>query len=330
MVKHLCVVAVLLTASVPARAEPPIPAVHHAPVVSAQLGEALPIMAVIDHPELVRRAVVVWHGEGGEGEAPFQRSSNPKLPYVASIPAPAVRAGLGYAIEIEPTSGDHVAAFATREDPHPVNVVDGARDTREARDVERLGGRRSVVQASSDYVSFGDDRYFRIDAGYTYRLLGVISEFGIRTGVVRGTARREDVGLNYGAPRIRVRASDGIHIESELLTSVTEVGFSAGGGGAILLGDPYGSKLTLGFEAIEVFGARGYSRLDLVATRWLVVAPLVEVTTMPHADRAGVRLVGEGGFLLGAGFRLDVRGGYQARTFDNGGPSLGAGLGYAF
>jgi hypothetical protein len=51
---------------------------------------------------------------------------------------------------------------------------------------------------------------------------------------------------------------------------------------------------------------------------------------MPHAATAGVRLLGEAGFNLGAGFRVDVRGGYQARSFDRGGPSLGGGLAYAF
>ena len=139
-----------------------------------------------------------------------------------------------------------------------------------------------------------------------------------------------EVGLNYGAPRIRVRAQDWLHFEGELLTSVTEVGFAVGGGGAVLLGDAYGSKLVMGFEGIQVFGARGYTRLDLVATSRLIVAPMIEVTTMPHADVAGVRLLGEAAIDVGAGFRVDVRGGYQARRFDQGGPAIGTGLAYAF
>ena len=150
--------------------------------------------------------------------------------------------------------------------------------------------------------------------------------------LVRGEidSDKYDVGLNYGAPRVRLRVDDWLHIEGELLTSVTEVGFSVGGGGAVLLGDAYGSKLVLGFEGIQVFGARGYSRLDLVASSRLVVSPIIEVTTMPHADRAGVRLLGEAGIDLGRGFAMQMRGGYQARTFDQGGPTLGGGVAYAF
>ena len=182
------------------------------------------------------------------------------------------------------------------------------------------------------------DQFYRVEGSYTYRLLGTVSEFGIRAGVVRGQSlvRREtdpskyEVGLNYGAPRIRLRAEDWLHVEGELLTSVTEVGFSVGGGGAVLLGDPYGSKLVLGLEGIQVFGVRGYTRLDLVASSRLSFAPIIEVTTMPHADVAGVRLLGEAGIDVGAGLRLDVRAGYQARRFDQGGPTLGGGLAYAF
>jgi hypothetical protein len=51
---------------------------------------------------------------------------------------------------------------------------------------------------------------------------------------------------------------------------------------------------------------------------------------MPHAEYAGVRLLGETALNLGAGFRLDLRGGYQARSFERGGPSFGGGLAYAF
>jgi hypothetical protein len=54
------------------------------------------------------------------------------------------------------------------------------------------------------------------------------------------------------------------------------------------------------------------------------------LTNMPHADRAGIRLLGEAGIDLGRGLRLDVRGGYQARTFASGGPTLGGGVAYAF
>ncbi len=338
----------------PAPAPSVVPAIHHAPVVTARLAEPITIDAVVDRPDHVRRALLVFRGGGTQGEVEFERSSKGALGYVAVIPATVVRGDLAYSIELETTTGEHLPVFATRNDPHHVTVLDSPSDRREAALLTRLAGRRSVVQTSGEYATFGRetatlgtpgsptrsalDRFYRVEGSYTYRLLGTVSEFGIRFGAIRGRSlvpgetdsSKYDVGLNYGAPRVRLRVEDWLHVEGELLTSVTEVGFSVGGGGAVLLGDAYGSKLVLGFEGIQVFGARGYSRLDLVASSRLTVSPIIEVTTMPHADRAGVRLLAEAGVQLGRGFALQLRGGYQARTFDQGGPTLGGGLAYAF
>jgi hypothetical protein len=345
-------------APAPAPASAPAPALHHAPQVTARGAEDITIGAVVDRPDRVKRALLVFAGGGTHGEVEFARSSQGELGYVAIIPATAVRGDLAYSIELETTTGEQLPVFATRAAPHHVVVLDSPEDRREAALLAKLHGRRSVVQSSGEYASFGSstatvpgprpgvapqtrtvaDRFYRIEASYTYRLLGTVAEFGLRAGIVRGQslvrgetdASKYEVGLNYGAPRIRVRAQDWLHIEGELLTSVTEVGFAVGGGGAVLLGDAYGSKLVLGLEGIQVFGVRGYSRLDLVANSRLVLAPVIEVTTMPHADAAGVRLLGEAGIDVGAGLRVDLRAGYQARSFDQGGPTAGGGLAYAF
>jgi hypothetical protein len=348
--------AVVAPAAAAAPEPTPIPALHHAPQVTARAAEDITIGAVVDRPDRVKRALLVFAGGGTHGEVEFARSSEGELGYVAIIPATAVRGDLAYSIELETTTGEQLPVFATRGAPHHVVVLDSSEDRREAALLAKLHGRRSVVQSSGEYASFGSttasvavpggapqtrtvaDKFYRVEGSYTYRLLGTVSEFGIRAGVVRGQSLvrgeidpgKYEVGLNYGAPRVRVRAEDWLHFEGELLTSVTEVGFAVGGGGAVLLGDAYGSKLVLGMEGIQVFGVRGYTRLDLVASSRLVLAPMIEVTTMPHADVAGVRLLGEAGIDVGAGFRVDVRAGYQARRFDQGGPTLGGGLAYAF
>jgi hypothetical protein len=141
---------------------------------------------------------------------------------------------------------------------------------------------------------------------------------------------KPDLGLNYGAPSVRLRLGDIWHVEGEFLSSVTEVGFSVGTGAALLIGDPYGSKLTLGFESIQVFGTRMYSRMDIAPRRDLIIAPIVEVTDMPHADRFGVRLLTEASYDAGHGFGIGLRAGYQARVATSGGPTLGLHASYAF
>lgn len=328
------------------------PRVLHAPPATHAACTDVSLRAAIEHPEQVKAAWLVYTREGAAREVPFRRASDG--PYLATLPGAEVCGAFAYSIEIELLDGARVAGFAHRTDPHEVALTTSREVERERALLARLSGRRSVVTASAEYANFGDtttkptgptaaathisDRYHRIEAGYTYRMLGVVAEFGIRGGVVRGTSAvpgetergKLDVGLNYGAPRVLFRAADWLHIEATMLTSVTEVGFSIGGGAAFVIGDPWGSKFTMGVESIQVFGTRAYTRLDLPVTPRVYVAPIVEVTDMPHADRPGVRLLVEARADLGDGYGLGALLGYQARDASSGGPAGGLSLSYAF
>jgi hypothetical protein len=351
----------------PASAPRPLPAqpaLHHVPVTTAAERAPLHVAAAIDRPDLVRRAVLVYAQGDHVEEVPFERSAGDALPYVAVVPADrVVRPRIAYAIEIEQTDGQRVPVFASRADMQPVQVVGDEVDAREEALLARLQGRRFVLDTGGEWASFGPstakvcpgacapagatqttvprsilDNYWHLDVGVTYRLLRTVSEIGIRGGMVRGTSvvpnvtdpSQFNVGLNYGAAWIRIRATDWLHLEAETLSSITEVGFSLGGGGSVLVGDEYASHLTVGLESVQVFGTRGFSRFDIVANDRLRLAPIVEVTDMPHAASAGVRLLMEVGYDLQGGWLVTVRGGYQARIFDSGGPAAGAGLAYAF
>jgi hypothetical protein len=310
--------------------------------------------------------------EGELKVAPLLRSQSPDEAYVAVIPAADVTApGLGYAIEIERTDGGRIAAFGSRADLQPVLVIEDHMDVREQAAWKRLGSRprRSVVAVSGDYVRFGTttgapipcaagqtacvqgqpftpsvvDQFWRVETGYTYRWLRTVAEFGIKIGVVRGTSlvalpeydiKKYSVGLNYAEPWLRFRIADAWHLELAALTSVTEIGFSVGGGLALLIGDPYGTRLTLGAEEIgfqqTYFGSRFYTKVDILVREGITVAPVVEVTDMPHADSFGVRLYGDASIALPRGFGIGLRGGYQARRSTSGGPSGGGTLWYSF
>jgi hypothetical protein len=346
-----------------------VPRVHHAPISVVHEHEPIVLHAEIDHPELVHGVTLVFRNARGIlGAVPFLRGSDG---YVATIPAEEVAApSLGYDIELERIDGAHLVVFATRAAPQIVQVIEDHMDAHERALYQRLGGKRSVASLSTEYVRFGtttgttslacpaglagcpagtmrvpstDDQYYRVEGSYTYRPFRTVAEFSIRLGIVRGTAldpttldsSKYSVGLNYGAPSVVFRLADAWHLEAEVLTSITEVGFSVGTGNALTIGDLYGSNLTLGWEVIgftpeTYFGSRFYSKMNIVAARRVKIAPGIEITDMPHAGTYGVRLLGDAGFDLGKGFLLTLRTGYQARTSTSGGPTFGAGLNLAF
>ncbi len=345
----------------PAEVQPAAePRLHHAPLAVARAHEDLVISASIDHPELVKRALLHYVSARDSEPRTIEFARSAGAPYVAVIPGARIDAGhVAYWIELELQNDRRAAVFASEEQPQIVAVPELPADARERVLLNRFQGRRSVFSLSADYVDFGHsavpivtpsgteqstvrDRYYRIEGGYTYRLLRTVVEFSLRSGVVRGTSpvpiRDQDasgrdpfgVGLNYGAPSAQFRLNDECTLEAEFLTSVTEDGFAVGSGAALLLGDAYGAHLTLGGEVIGTFGSRFFTRLDVPMSQRVTLAPIIEVTNMPHADEYGVRLLLELKIDVGQGFAAGLRGGYQARLATDGGPGAGTTLSYSF
>lgn len=353
------------------RIEGPAPRVHHMPIGTAKAHEDLRVTATFEHGTGIRSVGLVYRTPRGDLRlVQFLRGEGEG--YTAVIPGEEVVApGISYAIEIERADGKRVAGFASRGDMQPVLVIEDRMDVRERALLKRLDGRRSVITATGEFVRFGttegktaipcaagqtkcaagtsvipvvDDQYWRVEAGYTYRPLRTVAEFSLRIGVVRGSSlvslsqyddSKYKVGLNYASPSVRFRMGDSWHIDLSLLTSITEIGFSVGGGTALHIGDPYGTHLTLGAEAVGItkatyFGSRFYGRLDLLVHPRVIVAPVVEVTDMPHAEVFGVRLFGDVMANIGKGFSIGVRGGYQARKSTSGGVGLGGTAQLAF
>lgn len=345
------------------------PRIHHAPISVAKPHEPLTIEASIEHPQLVRYAGVIYRPAGGQPKAvPFQRGTGAR--YIAVIPGDDVAAPeVAYTIEIERVDGTREAMFATRADMHVVQVIEERMDARERLLFERLGKRRSVATASGEFVQFGkttartslcpnnlpdcpeeqrqtpsvDENFWRVELRYTYRPLRTVAQFSLRGGVVRGQSlvgntldpEEYKVGLNYGAPSVRFRLADAWHLEGEFLTSISEDGFAVGFGSTLIIGDPYGSNISLGFETVGVggdsyFGSRFFSRMDIAATDRFTISPIIEVTDMPHSEHFGVRLLGEAAFDIGRGFSLAARGGYQARESASGGVGIGGHASLAF
>lgn len=321
---------------------------HHAPVGSAAEGEDLAIEAGLDDPHLAKGVTLVYRVGGKLHEVPFRRAAEG---WTAVIPAEHAAEGLAYAVEVTTVDDERVAAFATRDAMHPVQLLPDERAEREQMLLRRVGGRRSVATVGSELADFGStggisDRFWKVEGRYTYRPLTTVSEFWIRGGVMRGTTPATDVegggglveserGLNYGAPGMRLRLHDLWHLELEGMASISDEGFSTGGGFDLLIGDPYGSKVVLGAAFVGLsettyFGSTFTSRVDLAVHERVTVSPIIEITDMPNAEQFGVRLLADVGVSFGGGFGANVSGGYQARVAAGGGPSIGGSVSLAF
>ena len=70
--------------------------------------------------------------------------------------------------------------------------------------------------------------------------------------------------------------------------------------------------------------------MDIPASSRLMFSPIIEIADTPHANKFGVRLLGELGVDVGGGFSIAARGGYQARLYTEGGASGGGTVAYSF
>jgi len=341
----------------------PRPGLLHTPVSTAVEGEPLELVVDYSHPEGLRQAVLLFRSsnESQFHELPFRRSAHA---YRATVSSADVRSGFVYLIELELASGERASGFASRTAPFAVQVQLGKDDADEKAAARRVNERRSVTSFQGEWVTFGKsgggvaavptvdpatglpvtvaaparaDNYYRLEASYAYRPLRLVNEFGVRLGLVRGASPRNvgdsgspDVGLNYAAPWLRLRLDDVVYTTAHVVTGVTEVDFPLGAGLELTLGDPYGASLDLGFEKIEGFGSRFFTRLNIQASNRVRLSPIIEASNMPNARNYGVRLLSELGWQVTPELGLAVRGGYQARAAVSGGVSLGAAASLGF
>ncbi|MBI4956454.1 MAG: hypothetical protein HY908_30835 [Myxococcales bacterium] len=350
----------------PRRAPPtPVgePTAHHAPLSAVPAGEPVVLRVDLARPDRIAKAWVVFrtpvHPELRQVE--LHRAS--PGPFETVIPGDEVAApDIAYCIEVEELDGRRYPVFGSRDAPKAVQVLEASLDLIGRTFAAGFDDRRSLFIGSFDWVSFGkseattpgpdglprvetvQDQYYRVEGGYTYRPFYVVSEFGVRLGVVRGKApvpvrellpeqsedERFDVGLNYALSYVRFRIADLFHTDSSFLLNVAELGFSVGGGGTLHIGDLRGTKLALGFEGVQHFGLRFFSQLDVRPDEAVRISPIIEVSNMPSADSYGVRLLAEVGVDFGLGIQAAARVGYQARNFASGGATLGGSFGYGF
>lgn len=254
--------------------------------------------------------------------------------WVVIVPATAVVApGLEYYLE----AGDE-PVFAGPQLPHTIAVTLGDQVERRTRDLARVHDRRSRLHGSGEWIDYGTrrqdgvalrDRYYRIDADFSYRLLAYPLE-EIKVGYTRliGDTQAAQLGCPGTAPctadagykvagwfELGLAPAEGFRLDGRASVMATAEGFAVGGRIEARLGVLDGNHVATGVEYMADVGTAGYFRLGWGTVPMLPMAATVEITNMPLSTRdTGVRLFYDIAREVGGGVRIGARVGYAART----------------
>jgi hypothetical protein len=307
--------------------------VRHVPPANVTAGSNLELVA--EAPPATPKLVAYYRNIGMGAFATMELVRRDDAHWVAVVPAAAVIApGIEYYIV---AGGDPV--FASPQWPHTIPVHASDMEQRRTRDLLRIENSRSRVHGSGEWVDYGSrtigsqrlvDRYYRIDADFSYRLLAYPLE-ELRVGYTRMLGETEtsdttmctdpaqpctaDAGYKVGGWfELGLGPVEGVRIDGRLLVMATQSGFKVGGRIEGRLGVLEGSHVAMGVESMADVGINGYFRLGWGTVPGLPMAATVEITNMPDADRpTGVRLYYDIARNVGHGVRIGLRAGYAAR-----------------
>lgn len=243
--------------------------------------------------------------------------------WVAVVPGTSVAApGLDYYI----TAGDQ-PVFGSPDWPHTMPVMVTASSERRTRDLVRASYRRSRVSSSFEWVEFGTttdrgmdvlDRYWRVDADFSYRLLAYpLEELRVGyTGLCGDKTDCSDKGFKVGGWfELGLGIVEGVRLDGRVMVMATEEGFALGGRIEGRLGMRDASHIAMGVESLADVGTSGFFRLGWGTVPKVPMAATVEITQIPDDMReAGVRLYYDIAYQFVAGFRGGIRVGYAARN----------------
>lgn len=316
--------------------------VRHIAPAEAQAGVAIELTAKA--PATTAQLIAHVRNPGEKTYAALEFVRRDADNWVAVIPAARVVApGVEYYVD-----AGRAPVFATPDWPHRIAVRVANDDMRRQRDQIRSDYRRSRIGVVGEYVDFGShsrdhvelaDRYYRIDADFTYRLWAYPIET-LRVGYTRliGDADSnmctpapctDQAGFKVGGWfELGLGVVEGFHIDGRATVMATREGFGAGARGEARVGERDSNHVALGAEYLQHVGASGWARLAFTTLPRLPMAMTVEATRLPASDAVttGIRLYYDVTHELIPGIRAGARLGYAARVQQIGGVNLGLGL----
>jgi hypothetical protein len=315
-------------AAAPAPAAPPAAVrVHHVPPADAEAGVALELIAAA--PPTVPALVAYFRPLGAPSFAPLELVRRDDQRWVAVVPAAAV---VPPGVEYYLTAGG-APVFASAQAPHTTRVGVTSLAARRARDEARVAGRRSRVHARAEYVDYGTrrasgkelvDRYYRIDADFSYRLWAYPLE-ELRVGFSRLLG---DTEVSCGEPPCTGRSGfnvagwfelglaqiEGIALDGRAIVLATPESVALGGRAEARVGVRDGTHVAAGVEYLADVGTTGFFRFGWGTVPRAPMAATVEISNLPATREAGVRIYYDITGELAHGLRLGLRVGYAARN----------------
>ncbi|MSP59491.1 MAG: hypothetical protein EXR72_03955 [Myxococcales bacterium] len=336
------------------------PAVHHMPVASASADTDLFVTAEVQAAHAFADITLHYRrrGESSFRAAPFRRAVKG---FVAAVPAAELAPGvLEYYIATRAVGGAPASKedlrFASPAAPHPVILV-GDAETRWRKELLAAHlGNRSRMQLQTEYVNFGirlpsskfQDYYVRIEADYTYRLLGWVYQLRIGGGVLgsflgaatfasgrnaEGEAelqKVDKVGMKYGFAELRFRFGRLVRADLRATLGAGPVHFDGGAGAQLVIGRDPGTHFALGFDALSTIGTRAFLRLAWNTVPRLPMSLTLEMTNLPANGPIAGRVLFAVEYRVFRHMLLNAQVGYATRDFRIGGPSAGLGTAIEF
>ena len=291
-----CALLLVLASGLAAADPAPHALVAHVAPSSSPVGAPIALEARLDAP-YAETVVVRWRpiGEAAWRDVAFERSSSGG--WYAMLP-PAAPPGIEYFIHGTDAAGGEVDHFASATAPHVIRVEPTIDDQLEALDRARLGDLADEVSLDVMIHDFGNrydlrDRYSRGELVYTHRVLRVLHEVGFGFGTIQGTTPEMSApdamplthGERYGFGQIRLRLHPSVFFDGRVGLGVSHAGFDQDVRGALWLGKPWRSNVSLGAEYFGDLGPSAWIRLQ-----WDTAPPLLMGASIVRTDLPGVEI----------------------------------------
>lgn len=351
-----CVALLLLPAA--AFAEPLL---VHTPPAQAPADKALELDFAVTETAAMASATVVWRplADGGWRRADVQLSSTGV--WRATIAAEAMDdPGVAYYVIATDRDGNEVPQFASAAAPHPVYVRASAQRGRELVALQELGGLRSDLRVSGEWVDYdviGGQAGTALDSGpryvdgrvsYRYWVLKGVEYIEAGVALLRGTAAGTNlvsnargtvapalqptrVGFDRGWAEVGFAPHQYFGVGARLVLGADEETFRLGAAAVMRVGMPRRTRLQFEAGAIAGVGYKVLTGFHLVTIPRVPLALEIVLTNEPNAgqdsgERARLRV----GYELTKAVTATLLTSYQALKGAEHGLGAGVEMGFRF